>query len=64
MFVYKHAERVNGENYKVMDIRASYKLNKFDVSISGNNLFDEIYSETNLVQMPGRNMLVGLSYSY
>jgi iron complex outermembrane receptor protein len=64
MFVYKHAERVNGENYKVMDIRASYKLNKFDVSISGNNLFDEIYSETNLVQMPGRNMLVGLTYSY
>ena len=62
--VYKHAERVNGENYKVMDVRASYKINKFDISISGNNLFDEIYSETNLIQMPGRNMLVGLSYSY
>lgn len=57
--VYKYAERSNGVSYSVLDSKVSYK--SFFVSV--NNILDEIYSETNLVPMPGRNMLLGVIFS-
>jgi vitamin B12 transporter len=62
--VYKYAERNFGEDYSVMDFKVSYTLKKYKLYITGNNLFDTIYSETNLVEMPGRNVLVGLNVKF
>ena len=62
--VYKYAERSFGENYSVMDLKLNYSLKKYKISLTGNNLFDAIYSETNLVEMPGRNILVGLNIKF
>jgi iron complex outermembrane receptor protein len=62
--VYKYAERSFGENYSVMDLKLNYTLKNYKISVTGNNLFDAIYSETNLVEMPGRNILVGLNIKF
>ena len=62
--IYKYAERNFGEDYYVMDIKVSYTLKKYNLYITANNLFDTIYSETNLVEMPGRNILLGLNVKF
>lgn len=62
--IYKYAERNFGEDYSVMDIKVSYTLKKYNLYITANNLFDTIYSETNLVEMPGRNVLLGLNVKF
>lgn len=62
--IYKYAERNFGEDYSVMDIKVSYTLKKYNLYITANNLFDTIYSETNLVEMPGRNILLGLNVKF
>ena len=62
--IYKYAERNFVEDYSVMDIKVSYTLKKYNLYITANNLFDTIYSETNLVEMPGRNILLGLNVKF
>ena len=62
--IYKYAERNFGEDYYVMDIKVSYTLKKYNLYITANNLFDTVYSETNLVEMPGRNVLLGLNVKF
>ena len=57
-FVYKYAERSDKSNYNVLDSKIMYKKGLF---IYVNNILDEIYSETNLVPMPGTSFLVGFS---
>ena len=56
--VYKYLERSDNSNYSVLDSKIIYKKGLF---ICVNNLLDTAYSETNLVPMPGRNFLVGIS---
>ena len=56
--VYKYLERSDNSNYSVLDSKITYKKGLF-LFIS--NILDEEYSETNLVPMPGRNFLVGIS---
>lgn len=56
--VYKYLERSDNSNYSVLDSKIIYKKGLF---IYVNNLLDAEYSETNLVPMPGRNFLVGIS---
>ena len=56
--VFKYAERSDGVNYCVLDSKISYKA--FFISVY--NLFDERYSETNLVPMPGTNVLLGFTF--
>ena len=53
---YKFAERSDGYSYSVLDSKIMYKKRFF---LCINNLLDEDYSETNMVPMPGRNMLIG-----
>ena len=59
--VYKYAERNSGEDYSIMDFKVSYTLKNYKLYVTGNNLFDTVYSETNLVEMPGRNVLIGIN---
>ena len=53
---YKFAERSDGYSYSVLDSKIMYKKRFF---LYINNIFDEDYYETNLVPMPGRNILIG-----
>ena len=57
-FVYKYAERSDKSNYNVLDSKIMYKKGLF---IYVNNILDKVYSETNLVPMPGTSFLVGIS---
>ena len=56
--VYKYLKRSDNSSYSVLDSKIIYKKGLF---IYVNNLLDAAYSETNLVPMPGRNFLVGIS---
>jgi vitamin B12 transporter len=56
--VFKYAERSDGSNYSVLDSKLSYK--SFFINV--NNILDAQYSETNLVPMPGKNVLLGFLY--
>ena len=56
--VYKYSERSDKSNYSVLDSKIMYKKGLY---IYINNILDEIYSETNLVPMPGRSFLVGFT---
>ena len=60
--VLKHAERTQGDAYTVFDASLAVLWNGFEFSVIGNNLFNETYSETNLVPMPKGNFLFGLTY--
>jgi len=57
--IYKYAERSDHSNYSVLDSKIMYKKGLF---IYLNNILDQVYSETNLVPMPGRSFLVGFSF--
>ena len=62
--VYKFSERATGESYGIVDLMLSLKVNSFDVSLIGNNIFDTVYTETNLVPMPSSNFLIDLKYNF
>jgi len=62
--VYKFAERTNGESYSVVDAKITLALDVFEFSIIGNNIFNEAYTETNLVPMPKGNVLLDLKYKF
>lgn len=62
--IYKFAERTNGESYSVVDAKITLDLKSFEFSIIGNNLFNEAYTETNLVPMSKGNVLLDLKYKF
>ena len=56
--IFKYVKRSDGSNYSVLDSKISFR--SFFVNV--NNILDAVYSETNLVPMPGKNVLLGFSY--
>ncbi|MCB0461231.1 MAG: TonB-dependent receptor [Flavobacteriaceae bacterium] len=62
--VYKFAERTNGEAYSVVDAKITLAFDAFEFSVIGNNIFNEAYTETNLVPMPKGNLLLDLRYKF
>ena len=62
--VYKFAERTNGESYSVIDAKITLDLKSLELSVIGNNIFNEAYTETNLVHMPKGNVLLDLRYKF
>ncbi|MEZ4796823.1 MAG: TonB-dependent receptor [Flavobacteriaceae bacterium] len=62
--VYKFAERTNGESYNVMDAKITLAFDAFEFSVIGNNIFNEAYTETNLVPMPKGNVLLDVRYKF
>ena len=60
----KYAKRPTMEGYTVIDTNVQWRFNSFQLTVSMNNLLNEVYSETNLVPMPGRNVLVSLQYQF
>jgi len=60
---HRFVERTNGESYQVMDTKLLLTTkNNFSYFITINNIFNTIYTETNLVPMPESNLLLGFKY--
>jgi iron complex outermembrane receptor protein len=55
---YKYGERSDKNKFSVLDSKIMYKKLFY---LYVNNILDEVYSETNLVPMPGTNFLVGFT---
>jgi vitamin B12 transporter len=54
-------DRVNLDDYTVVDSRLMYKGTKMNFFVDVTNIFDVTYQETNLVVMPGRWFKAGVS---
>ncbi len=60
---YRFVERTQGENYQLLDTKLTASLGKnSEFFIMVNNLFNEEYTETNLVPMPKGTITTGISY--
>ena len=55
----------NDDNNKtVFDYKILIKGNSWNLSVNLNNILNSKYYETNLVQMPGRNLTIGVNISF
>lgn len=61
---YRYTERTAGSSYSVVDLAASYNLKAFEFSLFANNIFNTVYTETNLVPMPKGNLMFGVRYDF
>ncbi|GLB50751.1 TonB-dependent receptor [Neptunitalea lumnitzerae] len=61
---YRYIERTSGFAYKVIDAGIAYEVQNATFNIQANNIFNEEYTETNLVPMPKGNILFGCSYTF
>ena len=62
--IYKHAERTIGTSYNVWDASVIVDFNKFNFTVTANNIFDAAYIESGFVPMPSSSILFGLRYNY
>ena len=58
---YGFREYQDDNNKSVVDYKISFKREKWEFTFNLNNIFNSKYYETNLVQMPDRNLAVGLN---
>lgn len=61
---YKYVERPDGYAYNVWDAQLMLKIKDFTFTGAVNNVFDINYTETSLVPMPGRNIMLKAKYSF
>lgn len=61
---YSYSERTAGVCYSVVDASVRFQLKKLEFSVLANNIFNEEYTETNLVPMPKGNLLFGVKYHF
>ena len=61
---YRFVERTDGETYSVVDAKLSMVFNKVELFFNANNIFNTVYTETNLVPMPKSNFMIGVSYNF
>jgi iron complex outermembrane receptor protein len=60
---FRYVERTDGTSYNVVDAKVSTKLKKTELSLNANNIFNAVYTETNLIPMPKGNLMIGLKYT-
>jgi len=61
---YRFVQRPDGTQYSVFDAKIIFVVKNLNASISGNNIFNAVYSETNLVPMPKSNYLISMTYTF
>ena len=61
--IYKHAERTIGTSYNVWDASVIVAVNKFNFTVTANNIFNAEYIESGFVPMPLSSLLFGLRYN-
>lgn len=62
--IYKHADRTVGPSYNVWDASVIVAVNKFNFTVTANNIFDAEYIESGFLPMPPSNILFGLRYNF
>lgn len=62
--VFRYLNRVNLDDYSLVDLKLNYTQPKWSAFIQLNNVLGEEYKEANLVPMPGRWVNVGAKYSF
>ncbi|AMC10524.1 TonB-dependent receptor [Lutibacter profundi] len=61
---YKYVERTDGVSYSVVDAKFLVSIkNNIEFSVVANNIFNTIYTETNLVPMPKGNIMFSAKYA-
>ena len=55
----RYQQRINGNDYTVLDIRLGYKAGPVLIYSDLNNLLDTQYKEIGTIQMPGRWVTLG-----
>ena len=60
---YRFLDRVTLPDYELLDTKVSWKFAKFSVFAQASNILNEAYTETNLVEMPGRWFSAGVSFT-
>lgn len=61
--LYRYSDRVNLDDYSIVDTKIAYDNGKFLVFGEISNLLNQKYQETNLVVMPGRWFRIGVGYT-
>lgn len=59
---YRFVERTYGETYGIVDAKLTVTIKRIEIFVNANNLFDEVYTETNLVPMPKSNFMFGIKF--
>ncbi len=60
---YRYVERTDGTSYNVVDAKISTTFSKrYQISLIANNIFNAVYTETNLVPMPKGNVMASFKY--
>ena len=60
----RYNDRVTMDDYTILDTKLSWQAERFTAYLKANNLTDEKYLETNLVEMPGRWILGGVQFRF
>ncbi len=58
---YRYLDRINLDNYALLDMRLLWRSSKYNIFLEASNLLNQTYTETNLVEMPGRWIRSGVS---
>ncbi len=61
---YRYSDRVNLDDYSIVDTKLSIKWKALDVFGEVSNVLNQEYKETNLVIMPGRWFRIGVGYTF
>ncbi len=61
---YRYYDRVNLPDYHLVDTRLIFETGRYRIFGEATNLFDTNYRETNLVEMPGRWVKVGVEGTF
>ncbi len=61
---FRFVERPDGTSYNVVDFKLTAMYKELEFSGMFNNFFNTEYTETNLVPMPGSNVLFSLKYTF
>ncbi|MEC4112515.1 TonB-dependent receptor [Myroides pelagicus] len=59
----RYSERISYKSYWVTDVRLNYTLDKYNMYIDAQNIFDTTFIEAGAVPMPGRWFSVGVRYN-
>lgn len=62
LIAHRYLNRVNYKNYQVVDLRLQQKINRFDINVDVNNIFNERYEEVAAVPMLPRWYGINLRY--
>jgi iron complex outermembrane receptor protein len=61
---YRYYDRISLPTYQIVDTRLFFQGNRLAGFLEATNLFDEAYTETTLVTLPGRWVKAGISYTF